>query len=55
MAAVEAVFQESLLQALNVINLEMFPLKKGDKDHCRNDPHFSSCRPRNDPQGIREW
>ena len=21
----------------------------------RNDPHFSSCRPRSDPQGIREW
>ena len=21
----------------------------------RNDPHFSSCRPRNDPQGIRVW
>ena len=21
----------------------------------RNDPHFSSCRPRNNPQGLREW
>ena len=21
----------------------------------RNDPHFSSCRPRSDPQGIGEW
>ena len=21
----------------------------------RIDPHFSSCRPRNDPQGIMEW
>ena len=21
----------------------------------RNDPHFSSCRPRNDPQRIGEW
>ena len=21
----------------------------------RNDPHFSSCQPQNDPQGIMEW
>ena len=27
----------------------------GVRINYRNDPHFCSCRPRNDPQGIREW
>ena len=36
-------------------NPEMIPKSTPKWFQPRNDPHFSSCRPRNDPQGIREW
>ena len=35
------------------IDPEMIPTPKWSQP--RNYPHFYSCRPRNDPQGIREW
>ena len=31
------------------------PTLKWSPNRPRNDPHFSSCQPRNDPQGITEW
>ena len=31
------------------------PTLKWSPNWPRNNPHFSSCRPRNDPQGIMEW
>ena len=31
------------------------PTLKWSPNWPRNDPHFSSCRPRNYPQGIMEW
>ena len=36
-------------------NPEMIPKLTPKWSQPRNDPHFSSCRPRNDPQGIMEW
>ena len=36
-------------------NPEMIPKLTPKWSRPRNDPHFSSCRPRNDSQGIREW
>ena len=39
MAGAEAVFEESLFQALNVINLENVS-ERGDKEHCG----FEECR-----------
>ena len=35
MAAVEAVFEVSLFQALNVINLENFSVRHSVNEHCR--------------------
>ena len=36
-------------------NPEMIPKLTPKWSQPRNDPHFFSCRSRNDPQGIREW
>ena len=36
-------------------NPEMIPKSTPKWSRPWNDPHFSSCRPRNDPQGIKEW
>ena len=35
-------------------NPEMIPKSTPKWSRPRNDPHFSSCQPQNDPQGIRE-